>query len=180
MLLEGFDIRYKLTERYAVGSRSALNDACETLPELLPGVYNSGELTLLADSFDLDGFATWPDAFWKDRSPLAITVLGDFFVWTHRTRRVEFVEVQRQKVMRAADDPGWFLETLLTSSKIRTELLRVELIAKLVERMGPLSYAKCFILQPWQMLGGRESLEYFDIGDVEVYVNLVGQTAFAR
>jgi hypothetical protein len=179
MANETFRSIYRFTEQFAEGSRSALNDAFEGLSEVAAGVYNEGEITLLADSFGLDGFSSWPREFWQGRSPLAVTAFGDFFFWSREARQIDYLEVQRQKVIKAADDPSWFLEGLLTSQKIRAGLLREDLVKRVVARLGPLGYGKCFILEPWQMLGGSDSPENYAVGDVEVYVNLVGQTAFA-
>lgn len=178
MAHETFRSIFRLTERFAEGSRSALNNAFPQLSEVTAGVYNEGEITLLADSFDLDGFASWPRPFLQDRSAVAVTAFGDCFCWHTETRQIDYLEVQRQKLIKAADDPDWFMDGLLTSPKIRAELLREDLVRRLVARLGPLSYGKCFILEPWQMLGGFDSPENYCIGDLEVYVNLVGQAAF--
>src|SRR5689334_18018487 len=113
MALERFHATYKLTDAFAEGSRSAMNDAFPMLPEVSAGVYNQGEITLLADSFDLEGFSSWPPSFLGDRSPLAMTAFGDFFFWNAQERQVDYLETQRQKLVKAASEPTWFIEGLL-------------------------------------------------------------------
>jgi len=180
MVRESFLSVYTPTDRFARGSRSAMNDVFDNLPEVDAGVYNNGEISLLADSYDIDAFASWPRFFWENRSPLAITAFGDFFVWSRDTRQIDYLEVQRQTLLKATHDPVWFLEGFLTGSTVRRGLLREGLVKTLVARLGGLTYGKCFILEPWQMLGGADAPENYTVGDARVYVNLVGQTAFSE
>ena len=180
MVRERFLSVYSLTGPFAKGSRSAMNDVFENLPELDAGVYNDGEITLVADSYDLDAFASWPEAFWENRFPLATTAFGDFFLWSRNTRQIEYLELQRQTLLKATQDPAWFLEGFLAGETVRKGLLREPLVKTLVARLGGLTYGKCFILEPWQMLGGVDVPENYTVGDAGVYINLVGQTAFSK
>ena len=69
----------------------------------------------------------------------------------------------------------WILDEFLLIPDIQQDVLRLDLLARLVDAQRPLSYLECFILTPWQMLGGDESRDEFDIGKCSVYLDLVGQ-----
>ena len=72
---------YRLSERFALGSRSAINDLFSDLPDVDAGVYNQGLLTIVADTFDSEEcLASWPGHMFQDRSVIAVTAFGDLFL----------------------------------------------------------------------------------------------------
>jgi hypothetical protein len=89
---------------------------------------------------------------------------------------VQYFELQYAESNVAANTIDAFLDELLPQERIVENVLRRPLVEELVRLYGALHYLECFILEPWQFLGGEEDPKNFKKGDVCVNADLVAQT----
>jgi hypothetical protein len=167
--------RYSLTFPSNLGRLSAMSRVSIT-PEWLPcvGTYENGLLTVLDEVSGASFLRSWSWLVGEGCVALLSTGFGDVFFWGNQ--QVSWLNVQRGTVEPVDPDIHWFLEEFLANEGVLTSVLRTDELQALVQIQRPLEYLEAFILRPWLILGGVDSLEHYEIGHCGVYVDLVGQT----
>jgi hypothetical protein len=175
-----FDRVFRLTQPapHDAGPPALQAELGPRTPAPAPGVYNRGLLTVLGASFGDRCFSSWPPLLGRAR-PIACTALGDLFCWDRQRGLPQMLSVQTGQLIKAGENPADLWDAVLTRQNVLDDILRNDLVPELIRRHRPLAYGHCYILQPWRMLGGVEDPERFDPGDLEVYLDLVGQAHFA-
>lgn len=140
------------------------------------GVFDNG-LLIVCDIENKINFSPehWNQLIAIDDILLCYTGFGDFFFWSVVDKAVYFVEVQRGTKEFIDDDIGWFLNDFLTNTDIKNDVLKEDKFMEIVKRNSPLNYGECFVLEPWEMLGGKNLVENFKKANFSVYIDLVGQ-----
>ncbi|HYG77999.1 MAG TPA: T6SS immunity protein Tdi1 domain-containing protein [Planctomycetota bacterium] len=143
------------------------------------GVYNSGLLTTVDSKLGKSMLKDWHFLITDRCHALMTTAFGNVFYWDAE-EGICFLEVQGLQVTAITRDLHVFLNEFLTDPKILESVLRKDDFEELASLKGPLSYNRSFFLVPWQMLGGIEKAENYDVGDCDVYLSLVGQALQAK
>jgi len=170
-----------LTPRYSPADlRKELKPALSLISEKLSplpqvGTYGNGILTILDVATSKTLLQSWGEILGSGLVPLATTGFGDVFAWD-AAKGVCFLEVQRADSEPIGPDLQRFLRDFLGNPKIAEAVLKESKFQQLVQLKGALQYGQCFILEPWQMLGGVDKLENYSIGQSAVFIDLVGQT----
>jgi len=68
-----------------------------------------------------------------------------------------------------------FEEEILSEPEYAEELIQPDKTEAIIERLGPLKEAEVYIANPYQFLGGDGSPESYSIGNIWVYLDLIGQ-----
>jgi len=105
----------------------------------------------------------------------AITGFGDVF-FLDPDKGVHFLEVQIAHIEFIDSDALWTVNEFLSRPAVMEKILREGQIEALVAAHRAILYGEAFVLTPWELLGGDRRACPYDIGKVDVYLNLVGQT----
>jgi|SRR3990172_4677931 len=171
-----FEKRFTLTSAPETKSRSAiglLRDVNRAIPP--PGMYNDGLLAVLDESTSRNLLGAWRWLVGPDCTALMTTGFGDVYYWDETKGTIYFLNVQYAVTDFVDRSIAWVLDHFFAIPDIREAVFRANLFEDLVKRQRPLIYHECFILTPWQMLGGDEAVDEFEIGKCSVYLELVGQ-----
>ena len=90
------------------------------------------------------------------------------------------LETQRATVEFVDAEIDWFLGKFLADAGVVRDVLRRDQFDRLVHLKRPLMYHEVFILEPWLMLGGSDSIKNYAIGKCPEYLGLVGQAHYQR
>jgi hypothetical protein len=123
----------------------------------------------------IDLMRNWSWLVGEECCALIATGFGDVFYWSP-TRGINYLDVQGAEVEFADADGRWLLGGALDVPQVVEHILRKPRFEELVRLKRPLKYHEVFILEPWPMLGGEDKPENYDIGQCDVYIDLVGQT----
>ena len=140
-----------------------------------PGVYNDGLLSILDEPTASELLHAWRWLCGAKCQALMTTGFGDVYYWDQTDRAVYFLNVQHAITDFVDRSIPWILDEFFAIPDIQESVLRASVLTKLAKEHRPLSCDECFILAPWQMFGGDESEDDFEIGTCSVYVDLVGQ-----
>ncbi|WP_198161644.1 T6SS immunity protein Tdi1 domain-containing protein [Nocardia puris] len=72
-------------------------------------------------------------------------------------------------------DPEAFAGQVLRERGFGEFVLRLEHVALIRERLGPLTADQVYIAEPYPFLGGSEAPETYSVGEVGVFLDLVAQ-----
>ena len=103
------------------------------------------------------------------------TGFGDVFYWDKTRKAACFLNAQHATTEFVDRDVEWVLDEFFKIPDICEAVFRASLFDTLVKEQRSLIYHECFILTPWQVLGGDESVDDFEIGECSVYLELIGQ-----
>lgn len=165
----------RISEPIEADQQSALTLLGKAAAALPAGVFSNGLLTILSKADATTSLRSWSWLIPSHSIAIATTGLGDVFFF-NKKMGICFLEVQRASYEPIDPDIEWFLDNFLDNSDIRRDVLREPLVMKLIEELGPLRYGECFILEPWQCLGGIETIKSFSRGALNTYLTLVSQT----
>ncbi len=141
---------------------------------IAPGIYNDGLLTVLDDELAIASLIGWRWLLGHDVVALATTAFGDLFFWSDKHNAIYFLEVQKGQSTFIDREINYLFDVFLVNEGIRADLLREDELNSLTARLGAISYGECYIANPWKMLGGTGDLETYELGQLDVYLNLVG------
>ena len=141
------------------------------------GAYDAGLVSVLPKGKQ-ELLDEWRWLVPQDAEPVALTGFGDVFYRSGGA--LHFLDVQRGHTEFVDRDETWFFEEFLTNPEIRSSVLREPLFKELTRRHGGLRYRQCFVLEPWQLLGGQEAPENFRASRIDEYLHLVGQALSTR
>jgi hypothetical protein len=155
--------------------QSAINALCKEVAPILPGVYGSGLITLLDEDISRSLLAEWTWLVPRSSAPFAVTGFGDVF-FLDSGCGVYFLDVQAAHVEFVDASASWAINEFLAQPTIVEKVLRGSQLEALVAAHRAIRYGEVFILRPWEVLGGNRWTGPYDIGKVDVYLHLVGQT----
>lgn len=156
-------------------NNSAINALCPDVPRIMPGVYGSGLITLLDDDISKSLFAEWSWLVPRFSAPFAVTGFGDVF-FLDPSHGVHFFEVQAAHIEFVDSNASWAINEFLAQPTIVERVLRRTQLEALIAVHRSIRYGEVFILKPWEILGGDRRTCPYDIGKVDVYLHLMGQT----
>jgi hypothetical protein len=138
------------------------------------GTYQDGLLSILDNAAAPMLLNDWP---MRDRwLPLIATGMGDLFFWDQDSPSVYFLNVQHGTTEFVDAEVPWLLDQFLIIPEILEKVFRKSRIEALTALFRPLRYGEAFIREPWAMFGGPDRDEFYSIGQLDVYLSLVGQT----
>ncbi len=169
----------KFIENYTLSNPEPILSAITSLnntENIQSAVYNNGLLVIC----DVDNKLSFSAEYWRKlMAPndilLCYTGFGDFFFWSIAEKAVYFVEVQRGKKEFIDDDITWFLNDFLTNIDIRRDVLKENKFNKIIKHNSALNYGECFVLEPWEMLGGKDLVQNYKKSNFSIYIDLIGQ-----
>ena len=143
------------------------------------GVYNDGLITLIAhDYLALIDFPKNETAFTKGLVPFAYSAFGDIFLLDTKSNLTLFYQPQFDSYSEIGVGLDAFFNRFLVDSGIREGILRETYIQSVDDVVSIKKYGDCFILQPWQMLGGTDKPANYMVGDFAIYLDLVYQSNY--
>jgi hypothetical protein len=138
-----------------------------------PGLYAGGEVAVLTVS-SKDLLQAWPEEI-RVCTPLLATAFGDLFVWSRAMGCVTFLETQTGDLEPIDADARWFLDEFLTKPEIRERVLHRERLKSVSERCGALGWLECYVLEPWESMGGNWISSNCRKGRLPAYLDAVGK-----
>lgn len=143
-----------------------------------PGVYNNGLLTICAEGdFDFDTLSEWSSLVGERALPIAFNAWGDVFCASYSQERFLLLMPQENGIVDLGQSLNSFYESMPKSPELRESFLQFDLFQKVRPVIGELPYGSCYILKPYQILGGDpDSVSSYMVGHVAVYLSLVAQT----
>jgi len=150
---------------------------CSQTPtfSLVVGAYSDGMLMVVDKQSGNTLLRNWTWLVGESSIALLTTGFGDIFFWDP-SNGVSYLEVQRAEIEFVDANIGWFLDEFLVHPRVVEKVLRKERFCELSRLKRSLRYHEVFLLQPWLMLGGQDKLENYNIGECNVYLDLVGQS----
>ena len=164
-----FSENYHASESINTPSPSVLQQL-----DIAPGVYNDGLLTVLDAELANAALIDWRWLLGEDAVALAATTFGDLFFWSNKHGAVYFLEAQKGQSTFIDREVNYLFDVFLVNEGVRKELLRQNELSSLAARLKTLSYGECYIANPWTMLGGTGDLKTYEVGQLDVYLSLVG------
>lgn len=162
----------KSTEAHGQSAAHALSPSVDAKAS----VYDEGLVTLLDEKLGSAALSGWKWLLGEDSIALASTWLGNLIFFSTKHKASFYLEVQRGKTTFIDRDIGYLFNEFMTSDGVKEKFLDIDKFALVRQRLGPLKYGECYIPEPWPMLGGNGLPDSYGKGDLEVYLNLVGQT----
>jgi len=143
---------------------------------ILSGVYENGLLFVC----DVENKLNFSTEHWRQLIPvnnilLCYTGFGDYFYWSSTEKAIYFVEVQRETKEFIDNDISWFFNDVLTNTDIKNDVLKENQFIEIAKQNSPLKYGECFVLEPWEMLGGKNVMQNYKKAKFSIYIDLVGQ-----
>lgn len=147
---------------------------------IAPGVYSEGLITVLDAKLSATISEAWSWLLGPDVIVVATTSLGDFFFWSESQSAAFFMNAQSGKSTFVDRELAYLFDDFLTKDGVKKQVLGGHIFPMLVQRLGPLSYGRCYIAVPWATFGGSGAIDDYSTGDVDVYLSFTGQTAKQR
>jgi len=150
----------------------------EIWKNLRAGSYNEGLLIICdEEKYGPSTLEEWSHLVGDQALPIAITAWGDVFCVSFTQKRFLFLFAQENKVTDLGQSIIPFFDNLLVDEGLKRSLLDYDRYNQVKGRLGPLPYGSCYILKPYQILGGdQKALENYTIGDNQIYLSMVAQT----
>lgn len=169
--------RFKQTESTdgdSIISRIATVDA---LKELAPGVYNDGLFTVCDNrTFSDETLAEWSHLIGERTYPLGYSAWGDVYCVSMTHKRTYWLYPQLDKAVDTGQNVSSILDNLLEDDALANELLERDRFNRLRPSLPKLAYGQCYILKPYEKLGGDPSdASAYKAGDVQIYLSLAAQ-----
>ena len=175
MFTDTFNLTEKASNPSSILGRYVIDDSWKAIET---GSYNDGLLIICDD--DKYGFHTleeWSHLVGDEALPLAMNAWGEVFCISITKRCLLFLFPQENRTIELGQSITPYLDNLLVDAKLKNTLLDYERYLPVKNHLGPLPYGSCYILKPYQVLGGDESNpENYSIGDNQIYLSLVSQT----
>ena len=174
-----FTDNFKLTEnsdnQISILSEYTTDELWKDIPA---GSYNDGLLIICdKEKYGVHTLEEWSHLVGEEALPVAITAWGDVFCVSFTQKRFLFLFSQENQVTDLGQSIVPFFDNLLTDEGLRSSLLDYDRYSIIREELGPLPYGSCYILKPYQILGGDQTQpKNYTIGDNEIYLSLVAQT----
>jgi hypothetical protein len=147
---------------------------------IAPGVYSDGLLTVLDAKLSAKISEAWMWLLGPDVVPVATTAFGDFFFWSGSQGAAFFMDAQSGKPTFVDRELAHVFNEFLTKDGVKDQVLGGHIFPVLVQRLGALSYGRCYIAVPSLMFGGNGAVDTYSTGDIDVYLSLTGQTTKQR
>lgn len=139
------------------------------------GRYERGLFSILDASSSEAVLESWRWLLGTDAVAIVASSVGDLFFWSEKHGAVYFLDVQRGSSTFVDKDLAYFFNHFLTEKEIFEGVLHLDLFRSLIDRLGEPTHRQCYIAEPWQRLGGSGDSTTYVMGDLIVYVSLVGQ-----
>lgn len=150
----------------------------EPWSQVKAGVYNDGLLTVCDNAnFDFQTLEEWSEHVGEEALPVAYTAWGEVLCISYSRKRFYWLFPQENGASDLGDGATEILDGLMQNPKLSSSLLDLPRFNKLRKSLPDIKYGECYILQPYQMLGGDETdPSLYKTGNVKVYLSLVAQT----
>lgn len=165
---------YSISEKSL--KESAINRITKSQIPIETGIYNNGLLSVLDINVSVDIMKSWNWRFQKTFIPIISTAFGDLFLYSARSESCYFFQPQYNTLELITDDIEELLNSALVYNGIKENLLLESKFNEVSKIIGNLKYTDTYILKPWILLGGTDSIENYSIGKLSVYLELVSKT----
>ena len=139
------------------------------------GIYNYGLISILDVDISVNIMKSWDWRFQRFFIPIVSTAFGDLFLCSARSGKCYFFQTQYDSLELITDNVDELLNSALIDDGIKAHVLFEDKFNKVCSMHGRLKYAETYILKPWISLGGKDIVENYSIGDLNVYLDLVSQ-----
>jgi hypothetical protein len=179
MIVGKFEDLYKITDEIFNLKSMVSGFAIETRwKNLKTGVYNNGELTLCSvDSDEINILKNWEWFIGSNAKIILYTAWGDFIYANYDKKEFFFVFSQKAIQENIGDSISGIFDGNLSDKDVIENILFLNKFNTVFNSFGGLKYGQCYILEPYQCLGGDETeFSNYKIGDFKVYIDMLGQT----
>lgn len=135
----------------------------------------SAPYQLFASPRAIDQLGCWATAIQGFDSVAGHTAFGDVFVRDSQSGQFGLLFPFREHLEPLDQRSVADLQRLLEAPVVMEKLLRLDDLATLESRLGPLRPNQVYFPVPYPFIGGSGALDTYDKGDVWVFVELVGQ-----
>lgn len=139
------------------------------------GIYNNGLISVLDIDITVGAMKSWEWRFQKHFIPIISTAFGDLFMYSPRSENCYFFQPQYNTLELITDNMNELLNSALVNSGIKENVLLESKLNEVSKRIGFLKYTETYILKPWILLGGNDSIENYSVGDLTIYLDLVSK-----
>jgi hypothetical protein len=185
-MLEKFKNYYQPSSNCVIVSELMIKEYEGKVPNLLIdiwkttgiGKYNDGLIELINPKDFEPNLWIWLGKEFTNYVPFAITGFGELFYYRKLTETEEdvcLVDIQYRKIEVLNWNMESFFEDFLTNEEDRNEWLRQELFEIAISAKGNLLKNEIFTIVPILALGGATTLTNLQIGNAQVYQDLVFQ-----
>lgn len=171
---DNFYKEYKISEK--LSKESTINHITKGKIPLETGIYNKGIISVLDIDISVNIMKNWEWRFGKSFIPIIATSFGDLFMYSPRSENCYFFQPQYNTLDLVTDSLDELLNKALIDNKIISKVLLKDKFNNVYDTIGHLKYNESYILKPWLMLGGKDVVENYSIGNFSVYLELVSQS----
>ena len=172
-ILTNFSKEYKLSEKLT--KESTINHITKGKLPITTGTYNEGLISILDIDVSVNIMKAWEWRFQKYFVPIIATAFGDLFMYSPRSEKCYFFQTQYNTLDMVTDSIDELLNNALIDNGIKSKVLLEEKFNNVSASLGHIKYNEVYILKPWIMLGGNDSVENYSIGGLNVYLELVSK-----
>lgn len=170
---DNFHKNYKISEKLL--KESTVSHITKGKIPIKTGVYNNGIICILDIDVSVNIMKSWEWRFGKSFIPIIATAFGDLFMYSPRNEKCYFFQSQYNTLDLITDSIDELLNKALIDNGIKANVLLEDKFNNLYKVIGHLKYNESYILKPWLMLGGKDVVENYSIGNLSVYLELVSQ-----
>lgn len=142
------------------------------------GDYGDGLLKVIDPRDYWDNLAAWLGRKDMTRVPIMMTAFGDLFYYRKLEQGehdIALLDIHFRKTTVCAWSLPIFLKGYLQDKDIRHDILRDDIFADAVQKLGALRHNEIFFFVPALCLGGFEDIKHVGKGDAEVHQVLLLQ-----
>lgn len=154
---------------------STINHITKSQIPIETGIYNNGLISVLDIDITVSVMKSWEWRFQKHFIPIVSTAFGDLFLYSPRSDNCYFFQPQYNTLELITDNIDELLNSALVYGKIKESVLLESKFNEVSKMIGNLKYTETYILKPWILLGGNDSIENYSIGNLSVYLDLVSK-----
>lgn len=169
-----FSKEYKISEKLT--KESTINHITEGKLPITTSIYNYGIISVLDIDTSVNIMKSWKWRFCDIFVPIISTAFGDLFLYSARSEKCYFFQPQYDSLEEITDSIDELLNDALINDGIKKGVLLEEKFNKVSSILGHIKYSDTYILKPWLMLGGKDVVENYSIGNLTVYLELVSKS----
>lgn len=164
---------YTITEKSL--KKSTINHITENRITIDTGIYNNGLISILDIDVTVGIMKSWEWRFQKYFIPIVSTAFGDLFLYSPRSENCYFFQPQYNTLELITDNLDELLNGALIDAGIKEGVLLESKFNEVSNTIGTLKYSETYILKPWILLGGKDNIENYSIGNLNVYLDMVSK-----
>ena len=168
MFKDKFQLTEPCEEKVSIISKVTSEDFWKNLR---PGVYNEGLITFCdTENYGWNTLSEWTEIIGPKVLPVAFNPWGEVFIISFNDEIEASVLFPQDKgTVKLGANPFVYFDAFLSDEKLTKSLLDTDRFERVKEKHGALGYGQCFILRPYESLGGnQDDIDAYDKGTATV------------